>query len=92
MVVYICYIDIVIVVYVYSIDIVVYVYHTYIHTYIMYSSAAPEENYNSADDQKHTSLKRFVKLWTKRLQNADRAEHKSATHTYIQYILMYICA
>eukprot|EP01036_Dinobryon_divergens_P030827 gene30827-40130_t len=37
---------------------------------------AYSKNYNSADDQKHTSLKRFVKLWTKRLQNADRAEHK----------------
>ena len=56
-------------------------------------SSAPEENYHSAEDQKHTALKRFTKLWTKRLQNADRAEHKSVLHIYATihtYIYTYI--
>mmetsp|Transcript_21182 Transcript_21182/g.29142 ORF Transcript_21182/g.29142 Transcript_21182/m.29142 type:complete len:267 (+) Transcript_21182:23-823(+) len=41
--------------------------------------SAPEEDYRPAENEKHLPLKSFLKLWMKRLQNADRAEHKIST-------------
>ncbi len=36
---------------------------------------APEESYKLPEEEEHVELKSFLKLWTKKLRNADRAEN-----------------